>query len=150
MSLKAKILEDLKSAMKEGNTVKRDTLRMLDSMIKNVEIEKMKKKEGLADEEVQEVIARAVKQRKDSVTQYEAGGRSDLADKEQKEIAVLSGYMPAQMGEDEIRMAVKETISEVGASGKAEMGKVMGPAMAKLKGKADGQIVRKIVEEELG
>lgn len=150
MSLKAKILEDLKSAMKEGDTVKRDTLRMLDSMIKNVEIEKMKKEEGLADEEVQEVIARAVKQRKDSVTQYEAGGRSDLADKEQKEIAVLSGYMPAQMGEDEIRMAVKETISEVGASGKAEMGKVMGPAMAKLKGKADGQIVRKIVEEELG
>jgi hypothetical protein len=150
MSLKAKILEDLKSAMKEGDTVKRDTLRMLDSMIKNVEIEKMKKEKGLADEEVQEVIVRAVKQRKDSVTQYETGGRSDLADKEQKEIAVLSGYMPAQMGEDEIRMAVKETISEIGASGKAEMGKVMGPAMAKLKGKADGQIVRKIVEEELG
>lgn len=150
MSLKAKILEDLKSAMKEGDTVKRDTLRMLDSMIKNVEIEKMKKEEGLADEEVQEVIVRAVKQRKDSVTQYETGGRSDLADKEQKEIAVLSGYMPAQMGEDEIRMAIKETISEIGASGKAEMGKVMGPAMAKLKGKADGQIVRKIVEEELG
>ncbi len=150
MSLKTKILNDLKAAMKEGDTVKRDTLRMLDSMVKNVEIEKMKKEEGLTDEEVQEVIARAVKQRKDSVGQYEAGGRSDLADKEQKEIEVLSVYMPAQMGEDEIRKAVKETITELGASGKAQMGKVMGPAMAKLKGKADGQIVRKIVEEELG
>lgn len=149
MSLKQTILVDLKQAMKEGDTVKRDTLRMLDSMIKNVEIEKKKRETGLSDEEVQEVIARGIKQRKDAIFQYESAGRMDLAEKEKKEAEILSSYMPEQLSEDEVRKIVKETISQVGISSKAEIGKVMGPLMGKLKGKADGAMVKRIVEEEL-
>lgn len=149
MSLKQKIVEDIKVAMKEGNALKKDALRMLDSMIKNTEIEKMKKEAGLSDEEVIEVIARAIKQRKDSAAQYESGGRPELADKEKKEIEVLSVYMPQQLSEDEVRIAVKEVIATLGATSKAEMGKVMGMAMGKLKGQTDGNVVKRIVEEEL-
>ena len=149
MSLKQTILSDMKEAMKAGDATKRDTLRMLDSMIKNTEIEKMKKEEGLSDEEAQAVIVRAVKQRRDSVEQYKAGGREDLAEKERKEIEILSAYMSEQLGEDKIREIVKAVIAETGATSKADMGKVMGAAMGKLKGQADGNVVKKIVEEEL-
>ncbi len=149
MSLKQKITEDIKAAMKEGNALKKDALRMLDSMIKNTEIEKLKKEDGLSDAEVIEVVARAIKQRRDSAAQYEAGGRADLAEKEKNEIEVLSVYMPAQLSKDEVRSAVKEVIASLGATSKSEMGKVMGAAMAKLKGQTDGNLVKKIVEEEL-
>lgn len=135
--------------MKAGDAVKRDTLRMLDSMIKNVEIEKMKRETGLSDEETQEVIARAVKQRKDAIAQYEAGGRPELAEKENAEIAILMGYMPEQMSEDKVREIVKEVIASSGATSKADIGKVMGAAMGRLKGQTDGNVVKKIVEEEL-
>ena len=147
--LKQKIVEDLKEAMKAGNTVKRDTLRMLDSMIKNTEIEKLKKEEGLSDAETQEVIARAIKQRKDAVEQYIAGGRSELAEKENKEIELLLAYMPAQLGEDKIREIIQEVIVATGAVSKADIGKVMGQAMGRLKGQADGNVVKKIAEELL-
>lgn len=149
MSLKQKISEDIKTAMKAGDALKKDALRMLESMIKNTEIEKMKKDTGLSDEEVIEVAARAIKQRKDSAAQYESGGRPELAEKEKKEIEVLSIYMPQQLSEDEVRVAVKEVIATLGATSKAEMGKVMGAAMGKLKGQTDGNLVKKIVEEEL-
>lgn len=150
MSIKEKIAFDLKEAMKAGNIIKRDTLRMVDSMVKNVEIEKMKKEEGLNDEEALEVIGRAVKQRKDSISQYEAGGRSDLAEKENKEIEILMEYLPEQMNEEGIRKAIIEVIVQAGAKGKGDIGKVMGMAMGRLKGKADGSLVKKITEEELG
>jgi len=149
MGLKQKIFEDLKSAMKAGEAEKRDTLRMLDSMIKNTEIEKKKREEGLSDEEVMDVIAKAIKQRKDAVTQYTDGGRPELAEKENKEIEILAVYMPEQMSEDKVREIVKEVITASGAASKADIGKVMGPAMGKLKGQADGNLVKKIVEEEL-
>lgn len=149
MSLKQKIADDLKNAMKAGDSAKRDTLRMVDSMVKNAEIEKMKKEDGLSDEEILEVISRAVKQRKDSLAQYESGGRADLAEKEKKEIEILMEYLPKQMGEDEIRAIVKEVIAGAGVSGKAEIGKIMGPLMGRLKGQADGSLVKKIAEEEL-
>lgn len=149
MSLKENIINDLKSAMKEGDTERRDVLRMLDSMIKNVEIEKKKKEEGLSDEEIREVIARAVKQRKEAVAQYESGGRTDLAEKEKKEISILSAYMPEQLDEEKIREIVRGVISETGVGSSADMGKIMGPVMSKVKGQAEGQVVRKIVEEEL-
>jgi len=139
----------MKEAMKTGDALKRDTLRMLDAMIKNTEIEKMKKEEGLTDVEVQEVIARAVKQRKDSVAQYTAGGRPELAEKESQEIEILTAYMPEQMGEDKVREIIKEVITQTGASSKADIGKVMGAAMSKLKGQADGNVVKSIVEDEL-
>ena len=150
MSLKKKILDDLKSAMKEGDTTKRDTLRMLDSMIKNTEIEKMKKEEGLSDGEIEEVVSRAIKQRRDSVSQYESGGRKDLAEKEKKEMEILLGYLPEQMSEEEIRETVKKTMEEMGVTDKTQAGKLMGALMGKLKGKADGSLVKKIAEEELG
>lgn len=149
MSLKKQIFEDLKAAMKAGETEKRDVLRMLDSMIKNVEIEKMKRETGLTDEESMEVIARAVKQRKDAVAQYEEGGRPELAEKEKKEIEILMAYMPEQMGEEAVRAVVAEVIAASGVTSKAEIGKAMGPIMGKLKGKADGNLVKKIVEESL-
>lgn len=149
MSIKQKIQSDLKEAMKSGDIARRDTLRMVDSMIKNAEIDKMKKEEGLSGEEIMEVISRAVKQRKDSASQYQTGGRMDLAEKEKKEIEILMEYMPKQMGEADVRAAVKEIIVESGAKSKAEIGKVMGAAMARLKGQADGNLVKKIAEEEL-
>jgi len=149
MPLKQKILDDLKQAMKEGDTFRRDVLRMLDSMVKNVEIEKKKREAGLDDNEIVEVISRAMKQRKDSAAQYEAGGREDLAQKEKKEIEILMAYMPEQLSEEDIRKTVKEIIIQAGASEKADIGKVMGAAMGKLKGRADGNEVKRIVEEEL-
>lgn len=147
--LKQKINADLLLAMKAGDTLKRDVLRMLDAMIKNTEIEKLKKAEGLADSEVQEVISRAVKQRKDAAAQYIAGNRPELAEKENKEIEILAGYLPKQLGEEEVRKVVAEIIAKVGATSKADIGKVMGPVMGKLKGLADGNLVKKIVEEKL-
>lgn len=147
--LKQQILDDLKAAMKTGDTGKRDVLRMLDSMIKNVEIEKKKRESGLSEEEVQDVIARAVKQRKDAATQFESGGRADLAEKEQEEIRVLANYLPAQLDENTVRESIKEVISQLGVTDISAIGKVMGTTMAKLKGQVDGDLVRKIVEEEL-
>lgn len=150
MPLKQQIIADLKKAMKEGDSFRRDTLRMLDSMIKNSEIEKKKREEGLTDGEIEEVVARAVKQRKDAAGQYEAGGRDDLAQKEKKEIEILLNYMPEQMNEDEVRKIIKEIISKIVEFSASDVGKVMGAAMGKLKGKADGQLVKKVVDEELG
>ena len=149
MSLKEKILSDLKEAMKTGDSGKRDVLRLLDSAIKNAEIEKKKKEDGLSDEETQEVISRAIKQRRDSVEQYKSGGRNDLAQKEQAEIEILSDYLPEQLSEEEVKKVVKEAISQTGARSKADMGKVMGQAMGRLKGQADGNLVKSIVESEL-
>lgn len=149
MSLKQKISEDLKIAMKAGDALRRDTLRMLDSMVKNVEIEKKKKEIGLSDEEMQVVITRAIKQRKDAIEQYDSAGREELAAKEKAEVEILAGYMPAQMSEEVVREEIKKVISETGAQSKADMGRVMGAVMVKLKGQADGSLVKKIVEEQL-
>jgi len=149
MNLKQIIFSDMKEAMKAGDAIKRDALRMLDSMIKNTEIEKLKKEEGLSDSEVQEVIGKAVKQRRDAAAQYISGGRPELAEKENKEIEILMVYMPEQMSEDKVRDIVKEVISQTGAVSKADIGKVMGQAMGRLKGQTDGNVVKKIAEEEL-
>ena len=149
MNLKQIIFSDMKEAMKAGDAIKRDALRMLDSMIKNTEIEKLKKEEGLSDTEVREVIGKAVKQRRDAATQYISGGRPELAEKENKEIEILMVYMPEQMSEDKVRDIVKEVISQTGAVSKADIGKVMGQAMGRLKGQTDGNVVKKIAEEEL-
>jgi uncharacterized protein YqeY len=149
-SLKQKITAELLVAMKSGEELKRDVLRMLDAMIKNTEIEKLKKAEGLSDSEVQEVIGRAVKQRKEAAAQYVQGQRPELAEKENKEIEILLEYLPKQMSEEEVRKIVEEIIAQVGATSKADIGKVMGPVMGKLKGLADGNLVKKIVEEKLG
>lgn len=149
MSLKEKIVSDLKESLKSGDSLRRDTLRLLFGAIKNSEIEKKKKEEGLDDQEVLDVIRKAIKQRKDSIEQYEKGGRNDLAEKEKKESGILSVYLPAQMSEEKVREEIKKIISETGASSQKEFGKVMGMAMKKLGGETEGNLVKKIVEEEL-
>ena len=149
MSLKEQIISELKESLKSGDSLKRDTLRFLSSAIKNVEIEKKKKEEGLVDQETLEVIKRAIKQRKDSIEQYEKGGRGDLAEKEKKELEILSVYLPAQMNEKKIREEIKKVISDSGANSQKDFGKVMGMAMKKLNGQAEGDLVKKIVQEEL-
>lgn len=149
MELRKKIQDDIKEAMKSGDAIRRDVLRMLDSMVKNAEIEKGKREQGLTDDEVVELVARSIKQRKDSAEQYRNGGREDLAEKEDGEIKILAQYLPEQLGEDELRQIVRSEIEKSGANSKADMGKIMGAVMAKVKGKAEGGLVKKIVEEEL-
>ncbi|HBO17026.1 MAG: hypothetical protein UR69_C0001G0011 [Candidatus Moranbacteria bacterium GW2011_GWE2_35_2-] len=149
MELRKKIQDDIKEAMKAGDVVSRDVLRMLDSMIKNTEIEKGKREQGLDNDEVVELVARSIKQRKDSAEQYRNGGREDLAEKEYGEIGILTQYLPEQLDEDELRQIIRSEIEKSGAKSKEGMGKIMGVVMAKVKGKAEGGMVKKIVEEEL-
>ncbi len=150
MSLKEKISQDLLAALKAGDSLKRDTLRGLEAMIKNTEIEKLKKEKGLEESEIQAVISRAIKQRKEAAIQYAAGGRPELEEKEKKEIALLSTYLPKQLEEAEVCKIVEKIILQTGATSRSEIGKVMGLAMSQLKGLADGKLVKNIVEEKLG
>ncbi|MFA5777331.1 MAG: GatB/YqeY domain-containing protein [Parcubacteria group bacterium] len=147
--LKEQILSDLKESLKSGDALRRDTLRLLSSAIKNAEIEKKKKEEGLSDQEIVETIKKSVKQRKDSIEQYEKGGRQDLADKEKQELEILSIYLPEQMSEDKIREEIEKVIAKTGANSQKDFGKVMGMAMKRLNGQADGDAVKKIVKEEI-
>ncbi|TSD01992.1 MAG: hypothetical protein Athens071425_205 [Parcubacteria group bacterium Athens0714_25] len=149
MELRKKIQIDIKEAMKSGDANRRDVLRMLDSMIKNTEIEKGKREEGLNDDEVVELVVRSIKQRKDSMEQFSAGGREDLAQKEAEEVKILIEYLPEQISEDDLRQIVENEIENIGAQSKADMGKVMSAVMVKVKGKAEGGLVKKIVEEKL-
>lgn len=149
MTLKEKISADFKQAFKDKDSDKKSVLSMVQSEIKNKEIELGKKEQGLSEEEVIAVIGRAVKQRKDSIEQYRSGGREDLAEQEQKEIDILMRYLPEQISDEQIETVVKEVIATTGASTKADIGKVMGMAMAKLKGQADGNKVREIAEKLL-
>ena len=155
--LKEKISEDIKSALKSGNANKRLVLSLLQSAIKNKELQKRAKSgkaEELNDEEVMEAIASEAKKRKESIEVYEKGGREALAQKERDELNILMQYMPEQMSEDEIRTEVKKAIVEIrstssGQAGAKDIGKVLGTIMPKLKGEADGSLVSRIVKEEL-
>jgi len=148
MNLKEKISSDLKNALREKKTVDLSVLRMLQSAIRNKEIEK-KKRDGLNDEEIIEVITSEIKKRKEAIEEYTKGQRQDLVDKEKSEFEVLMSYMPKQMEEIEIREEVKKAIQEVGAKTQGELGKVMKILMPRMKGKADGALVNKVVREEL-
>lgn len=145
MTLKLTIQEQLKSAMKGKDEARVATLRMLVSAIKNEEISALKREDGLNDEETRAVVARQIKQRRDSIEQFTKGARADLAEKEKAELAILQEFMPAELGEEEIRAVIKE-VKESGASA---LGVIIGQVMGRLKGKADGNLVRKIVEAEL-
>ncbi len=149
MTLKERILSDLKDAMRSGDAVRRDTLRLIDSAVKNTEIEKKKREVGLSDEEVLEVFARAVKQRQDSIRQFEEGGRADLAEKEKIELEILMPYLPAQLSVEAITAVVNEVIVQTGAANVSDLGKVMGQAMSKMKGEVDGNVVREIAKQLL-
>jgi len=162
MSLKEKIQSDVKTAMQEKQAEKLSVLRMVLAAVLNKEKEKRSKLSKseqdenklselseLTDEETLEVITSEAKKRKDSIEQYEKGNRQDLADKEKSELKILQEYLPEQMGEDEVRKIIADKIKELGVSGPQDTGKVMGAIMDQLKGKADGGIVSKIVQEEL-
>lgn len=144
MSLKEQIDEKMKEAMVAKSELELGLFRMIKSSIKNTEIAKGHE---LDDEEVLSVLEKEAKQRKDSIEQYEKGGRSDLAETEKKELTIIEEYLPEKMGEDEIRKAVHTIIAE---NKEADFGKIMGMAMGKLKGQADGGHVQKIVREEMG
>jgi uncharacterized protein YqeY len=147
--LKHQLRDELKQAMLDKSELKLSVIRMLVSAITYYEIDKGGAGYEATDEDVLTVIGRQVKQRKDSIDQFEKAGRQELADKEKKELEILEKYLPAQMPEEEIRTLVKEAIAQTDAKTPADMGKVMGALMPKTKGKADGSLVSKIVREEL-
>jgi hypothetical protein len=148
MSLKEQLTEDMKQAMKakEEGKLRLSVIRMVRSAIRQIEIDD---KKDLGDEDVQAVIAKEVKMRRDSIEEFQKGGRQDLVDQMEAEIAVLVPYLPKQLTEDEIRALVAEAISEAGAASLKEMGKVMAVLMPKVKGKADGKLVNSLVREAL-
>lgn len=149
MSLKETIQTDVKKAMIEKDALRVSVLRMVVASVLNKEKEKGSDADELTNEEVLGIVSSEAKKRKDSIEQYEKGDRSDLAEKEKEELKILLAYLPEQMSEEEIRKIVKEKISQLGAAGMQDMGKVMGALMSDLKSKADGTVVKKIVEDEL-
>lgn len=146
MSLSERLNEDMKQAMKSQDKFKLSVIRMVRSSIKNVEIDQRR---TLDDNEVLDILSREIKQRKDSLHEFEKAGRDDLAEPLKQEIAIIAEYLPRQLTEDEIKAVVQETIQEVGATSKAEMGKVMAALMPKVKGLADGKIVNQYVTQFL-
>lgn len=142
------IHEDMKEAMRAGDSFRRDTLRFLESALKNAAIEKRTPLSEFSDEEAYAVIRRSVKQRDDSAAQYRAGGRGELADKEEREKSILASYLPAAPDEEKVREAVARAIVETGATSRKDMGKVMGLVMKSLPN-APGNEVRRMVEELL-
>ena len=134
MSLRDQKNDDLKTAMRSGETVRRDTIRLLTAALKQREVDERK---TLTDGDVLAVIEKMIKQRRDSISQFEQGGRQDLADKEKQELTLLQTYMPQAMGEDELAAAIAAAVSESGAAGPADMGKVMAVLKPRLAGRAD-------------
>ncbi|MDP2637727.1 MAG: GatB/YqeY domain-containing protein [Candidatus Levybacteria bacterium] len=147
--LKLKLRDELKQSMLAKDTLRTSVLRMLLSSLNYYEIQKGGAGYEATDEDVMTVIAKEAKQRKDSIEEFKKANRPELAEKENKELEMLQAYLPAQMGEEEIREIVKQTINEIGATSIADIGKVMGALMPKVKGKSDGALVSKIVRESL-
>ncbi len=147
MSLKETLQKDLIEAMKARNEAGTGAIRMLKTAI--MKFETAGEKKVATDEDILQLINKEIKQRKDSIEQFEKGNRPELAAIEKGELAFLQKYMPEQMGEDEIKAIIKEGIATTGASSKADMGKVMGVIMPKVKGKADGGLVNRLVQEML-
>ena len=145
--LAEKVDSDMKDAMREKDSLKLGTLRMLKAAAKNKAIDK--KVQTLGDDDFLEVIQKQVKQRKDSITEFEKAGRKDLVEKESAEMKILEGYLPKQMSPDELKTIVKSAIAAVGASSKQDMGKVMKEVMPKVKGRADGKTINQAVMELL-
>lgn len=147
MTLKEKVQAEILAAMKAGDEDKKNALRMLKAAIMKWEVDGEKREAD--DAAVTALVGKEIKQRKDSIEAFKTGGNQEMAAKEEAEMAVLMEYMPAQMGEDEVRKLISETLGGAGISNKAEMGKAMGLVMPKLKGKADGGLINKIVGEIL-
>ena len=145
--LEEKLINDFRQAMKDKDTVKSSTLSFLRSQLKYVAIEK--KAEKLSDADVIPVIKKQIKQRQDSIEQFEKGGRSDLVEKEKKELNILKSYLPAEMSEAEIKSLIEESLKESKAASIKDMGSVMKALMPKVGGKADSKLVSDLVRERL-
>ncbi len=146
MALKERLDQDMKQAMREKAQLRLDTIRMLKSAIKYREIELMK---PLDDAGVEGVVATEIKRRRDSVEQYRAGNRQDLADKEAAEIVILQAYLPQQLTEAELRAKIDEAVKKVGAQGPKDMGAVMKALMPEVQGRAEGKQVSDLVKARL-
>ncbi|HEY6773876.1 MAG TPA: GatB/YqeY domain-containing protein [Oxalicibacterium sp.] len=146
MGLKAQITEDMKTAMRAKDAGRLGAIRLITAAIKQKEVDE---RVELDDAQVQAVIEKMIKQRKDSITQFEAGGRQDLADIEKAELAVLSAYMPAALSDDEVKAEVDAAVAATGAAGPQDMGKVMGILKGKLAGRADMTAVSALVKAAL-
>ena len=146
MSLKDKLMEDLKQALRQGDECGRSTLRLVMAAIKNAEIEK---RHELDEEELLAIIAKEAKQRRESIAEFEKGGRQDLVGREKAELQVLLTYLPEQLSREEIEARARQIIEEVGATGPAQMGEVMRRLMPLMKGRADGKLVSQTVRELL-
>jgi len=144
MGLLERLNQDMMQAMKNKEKDRLSVIRMVKASLQNEAI-KLGKSE-LTEEEELTVLSRELKQRKDSLQEFENAGRSDLVEKVKAEIAVITEYMPEQLSEEELIQIIKTTISEVNATSKSDMGKVMGAVMPKVKGKADGSLVNKLVQ----
>ena len=149
MMQKKDLQEELKQSMLARNELKTSVLRMLLSAINYQEIQKGGAGYEANEVDVMSVVQKEAKQRRDSIEEFTKAGRQELADKEQKELEILQKYLPEQLSEEEIKKLVDEAISQTGASNISDMGKVMGALMPKIKGKADGSLVSKIVKESL-
>ncbi len=146
MGLEERLNEEMKLAMKSNDKIRLSTIRMIRSAIKNREIELRKK---LDDEEIYRVIQGMVRKGEESVEQFQAGGRTDLVEKERKEIEILKSFLPEQVSKEELIRIIDETIKETQSSSIKDLGKVMKSVMSKLGGKADGRLVNQLVKERL-
>ncbi|GLB58254.1 GatB/YqeY domain-containing protein [Cytobacillus sp. NCCP-133] len=146
MSLLERLNEDMKQAMRNKEKEKLTVIRMIKASLQN---EAIKFGEELNEEQELTVLSREVKQRKDSLHEFEKAGREDLVEKIRTELQYVELYMPKQLSEEEVSKIVAETVEETGASSKADMGKVMAAIMPKVKGKADGSLVNKLVQQHL-
>ncbi|NMD70655.1 GatB/YqeY domain-containing protein [Bacillus sp. DNRA2] len=146
MSLLERLNNDMKQAMKNKEKDKLSVIRMIKASLQN---EAIKLGNELSEEQELTVLSREMKQRKDSLNEFEKAGREDLVEKLRTELTFVEVYMPKQLSEEEVTEIVKQAIAEVGATSKAEMGKVMSAVMPKVKGKADGTLVNKLVQQHL-
>ena len=147
MSLKEQLTDDMKAAMRAKESARLATVRLIIAEVKRKEVDEQTE---LNDEQVVAVIEKMVKQRKDSISQFEAGGRADLAEIEKGELAILSAYMPAGLSDEEVAAEVAAAVAATGAAGPQDMGKVMGVLKPKLAGQADMGLVSKLVKQRLG
>jgi uncharacterized protein len=146
MSLKAQLTDDMKAAMRAKESARLATVRLIIAEIKRKEVDEQTE---LNDDQVVAVIEKMVKQRKDSISQFEAGGRADLAEIEKGELAILSAYMPAGLSDEEVAAEVAAAVAATGAAGPQDMGKVMGVLKPKLAGRADMTVVSGLVKKAL-
>lgn len=150
MTLKDRISEDIKTAMKAQDKVRLEAVRGIKKVILEKESEvRAKGRESLTEEEEITLLSQQAKQRRDSIEQYQKANRTDLVEQEAQELAIIESYLPAQLSAEEVEATIRDIIQEIGATSAKDMGKVMGPVMQRLKGKADGKTVQSLVQKLL-